>query len=125
ARAGVDRFVLELPRDPRADRPADRALRRVRRQGPRRRQLRLRLRDLRRLWQDRSGGGVEEARRTAPRRRHRRREIYLMIDSSQPISAQASQVKSATRTLDIIEYVVAHDRALVAQEIAIALGIPV
>src|SRR5688572_31317065 len=43
-----------------------------------------------------------------------------MIDTS-----QSSQVKSATRTLDIIEYVVAHDRALVAQEIAIALGIPV
>ena len=38
---------------------------------------------------------------------------------------QASQVKSATRTLDIIEYVVAHDRPLVAQEIAVALGIPV
>ena len=37
----------------------------------------------------------------------------------------ASQVKSATRTLDIIEYVVAHDRPLVAQEIAVALGIPV
>jgi len=43
-----------------------------------------------------------------------------MVDNS-----QSSQVKSATRTLDIIEYVVAHDRALVAQEIAIALGIPV
>lgn len=43
-----------------------------------------------------------------------------MIDTS-----QSSQVKSATRTLDIIEYVVAHDRPLVAQEIAIALGIPV
>ena len=39
--------------------------------------------------------------------------------------APSSQVKSATRTLDIIEYVVAHDRPLVAQEIAIALGIPV
>ena len=39
--------------------------------------------------------------------------------------SQASQVKSATRTLDIIEYVVAHDRPLVAQEIAVALGIPV
>lgn len=39
--------------------------------------------------------------------------------------AQASQVKSATRTLDIIEYVVAHNRPLVAQEIAVALGIPV
>lgn len=39
--------------------------------------------------------------------------------------AQSSQVKSATRTLDIIEYVVAHDRPLVAQEIATALGIPV
>jgi len=38
---------------------------------------------------------------------------------------QSSQVKSATRTLDIIEYVVAHDRPLVAQEIAVALGIPV
>ena len=40
-------------------------------------------------------------------------------------ASQSSQVKSATRTLDIIEYVVAHNRALVAQEIAIALGIPV
>jgi IclR family transcriptional regulator, acetate operon repressor len=40
-------------------------------------------------------------------------------------AAQSSQVKSATRTLDIIEYVVAHDRPLVAQEIAVALGIPV
>ena len=39
--------------------------------------------------------------------------------------APFSQVKSATRTLDIIEYVVAHDRPLVAQEIATALGIPV
>ena len=37
----------------------------------------------------------------------------------------SSQVKSATRTLDIIEYIVAHDRPLVAQEIAVALGIPV
>lgn len=42
-----------------------------------------------------------------------------------PASAQNSQVKSATRTLDIIEYVVAHNRPLVAQEIATALGIPV
>jgi IclR family acetate operon transcriptional repressor len=40
-------------------------------------------------------------------------------------NAQNSQVKSATRTLDIIEFVVAHGRALVAQEIATALGIPV
>ncbi len=40
-------------------------------------------------------------------------------------SAHSSQVKSATRTLDIIEYVVAHNRPLVAQEIATALGIPV
>jgi IclR family acetate operon transcriptional repressor len=39
--------------------------------------------------------------------------------------AQSSQVKSATRTLDIIEHVVAHPRPLVAQEIATALGIPV
>jgi IclR family acetate operon transcriptional repressor len=42
-----------------------------------------------------------------------------------PAAAVASQVKSATRTLDIIEYVVAHDRPLVAQEIATALAIPV
>jgi IclR family acetate operon transcriptional repressor len=42
-----------------------------------------------------------------------------------PSPAQSSQVKSATRTLDIIEYVVAHPRPLVAQEIATALGIPV
>lgn len=41
------------------------------------------------------------------------------------IPAQSSLVKSATRTLDIIEYVVASGRALVAQEIATALGIPV
>jgi len=40
-------------------------------------------------------------------------------------AAPSSQVKSATRTLDIIEYVVAHERPLVAQEIAVALGIPV
>jgi len=40
-------------------------------------------------------------------------------------AAASSQVKSATRTLDIIEYVVAHPRPLVAQEIATALGIPV
>jgi IclR family acetate operon transcriptional repressor len=43
----------------------------------------------------------------------------------EPISSPSSQVKSATRTLDIIEYVVAHGRPLVAQEIAVALGIPV
>jgi len=42
-----------------------------------------------------------------------------------PAGAQSSQVKSATRTLDIIEHVVAHPRPLVAQEIATALGIPV
>lgn len=39
--------------------------------------------------------------------------------------SQSSQVKSAIRTLDIIEYVAAHDRPMVAQEIAVALGIPV
>jgi IclR family acetate operon transcriptional repressor len=38
---------------------------------------------------------------------------------------QSSSVKSATRTLDIIEYVVAAGRPLVAQEISNALGIPV
>ena len=48
-----------------------------------------------------------------------------MADIAASSPAQASQVKSATRTLDIIEYVVAHDRPLVAQEIAVALGIPV
>lgn len=42
-----------------------------------------------------------------------------------PLSSQSSQVKSATRTLDIIEYVVAQGRPLVAQEIATALAIPV
>jgi IclR family acetate operon transcriptional repressor len=41
------------------------------------------------------------------------------------ISGQSSQVKSATRTLDIIEYVVSQGRPLVAQEIATALAIPV
>lgn len=44
-----------------------------------------------------------------------------MVDTTPP----SSQVKSATRTLDIIEYVVAHTRPMVAQEIATALGIPV
>lgn len=39
--------------------------------------------------------------------------------------AQNSQVKSAIRTLDIIEYIVSHNRGLVAQEIATALAIPV
>lgn len=39
--------------------------------------------------------------------------------------SQSSSVKSATRTLDIIEYVVAAGRPLVAQEISNALGIPV
>ena len=46
------------------------------------------------------------------------------MDGATP-QAQNSQVKSATRTLDIIEYVVAHSRGLVAQEIATALDIPV
>lgn len=46
------------------------------------------------------------------------------MDAAIP-QAQNSQVKSATRTLDIIEYVVAHSRGLVAQEIATALDIPV
>ncbi|HWK41326.1 MAG TPA: IclR family transcriptional regulator [Croceibacterium sp.] len=48
-----------------------------------------------------------------------------MVESLSAAAAQSSQVKSATRTLDIIEYVVSHDRPLVAQEIAVALGIPV
>lgn len=40
-------------------------------------------------------------------------------------AAHSSSVKSATRTLDIIEYVVSAGRPLVAQEISNALGIPV
>lgn len=44
---------------------------------------------------------------------------YAMVDTP------TSPVKSAMRTLDIIEYVVACDRAVVAQEIAVALSIPV
>jgi len=40
-------------------------------------------------------------------------------------SAVTGNVKSATRTLDIIEYVVAAGRPLVAQEISTALAIPV
>jgi len=43
-----------------------------------------------------------------------------MADPSAPAT-----VKSAIRTLDIIEYIVARDRPLMAQEIAAALGIPV
>jgi len=42
-----------------------------------------------------------------------------------PNSSAPGSVKSATRTLDIIEYVVAAGRPLVAQEISTALGIPV
>ena len=40
-------------------------------------------------------------------------------------SATPAPVKSALRTLDVIEYVVAHRQGAVAQEIAGALGIPV
>jgi len=40
-------------------------------------------------------------------------------------SGSASTVKSAMRTLDIIEYVVAHAEGVVAQDIAQALAIPV
>lgn len=47
-----------------------------------------------------------------------------MLESSR-IAGASSQVKSATRTLDIIEYVVSRGQPLVAQEIATALGIPV
>jgi len=45
-----------------------------------------------------------------------------MVDGN---GAASGSVKSATRTLDIIEYVVAAGRPLVAQEISTALGIPV
>ncbi|KLE34655.1 IclR family transcriptional regulator [Aurantiacibacter luteus] len=48
-----------------------------------------------------------------------------MASKSPSTLAQSSSVKSATRTLDIIEYVVAAGRPLVAQEVATALGIPV
>lgn len=41
------------------------------------------------------------------------------------VDAAAFPVKSALRTLDIIEYVVARDRPVVAQEVAAALAIPV
>lgn len=41
------------------------------------------------------------------------------------MSGTAAPVKSALRTLDVIEYVVAHRQGAVAQEIAAALGIPV
>ncbi len=40
-------------------------------------------------------------------------------------NGSSASVKSATRTLDIIEYVVSHNRPLFAQEIAAALAIPV
>ena len=40
-------------------------------------------------------------------------------------AAQSTTVKSAMRTLDIIEYVVAHGQGVVAQDIAGALAIPV
>lgn len=40
-------------------------------------------------------------------------------------NSPASPVKSAMRTLDVIEYVVAHRQGAVAQEIAAGLGIPV
>ena len=40
-------------------------------------------------------------------------------------AAQSTTVKSAMRTLDIIEYVVAHRQGVVAQDIAGALAIPV
>lgn len=43
---------------------------------------------------------------------------------STPASAHAP-VKSAMRTLDVIEFVVAHPRGVIAQEIAAALAIPV
>jgi IclR family acetate operon transcriptional repressor len=41
------------------------------------------------------------------------------------VDATAFPVKSALRTLDIIEYVVARDRPVVAQEVAAVLAIPV
>ncbi|GGD65508.1 helix-turn-helix domain-containing protein [Erythrobacter arachoides] len=48
-----------------------------------------------------------------------------MASNITPALVQSSSVKSATRTLDIIEYIVAAGRPLVAQEVATALGIPV
>ncbi len=70
-RPGPGRYLFQLSRDPRADRPADRALRRHRRQGSRGRQHGLRLRHVRRLRQDRPRGRLEEARRAARRSGYR------------------------------------------------------
>ncbi|WP_062781906.1 IclR family transcriptional regulator [Novosphingobium capsulatum] len=44
---------------------------------------------------------------------------------STPTSAKMGPVKSALRTLDVIEFVVAHAGGVVAQDVALALGIPV
>ncbi|NKJ41354.1 IclR family transcriptional regulator [Novosphingobium sp. SG720] len=44
---------------------------------------------------------------------------------SAPASAKTGPVKSALRTLDVIEFVVAHAGGVVAQDVAQALGIPV
>ena len=58
-------------------------------------------------------------------RRHVQVTAPLTMTPSTTAAGASSQVKSATRTLDIIEYIGAMDRPLVAQEIATALGIPV
>ncbi|WP_347304193.1 IclR family transcriptional regulator [Croceibacterium sp. TMG7-5b_MA50] len=49
----------------------------------------------------------------------------MPTDAKTSSAGPAAQVKSATRTLDIIEHVIAADRPLVAQEIASTLAIPV
>ena len=47
------------------------------------------------------------------------------MNAPPPFTSAATPVKSALRTLDVIEFVVAHRQGVVAQEIAGALGIPV
>ena len=48
-----------------------------------------------------------------------------MVTSPPATTGTSTPVKSALRTLDVIEFVVAHRQGVVAQEIAGALGIPV
>ncbi|MDF2638488.1 MAG: IclR family transcriptional regulator [Novosphingobium lindaniclasticum] len=51
--------------------------------------------------------------------------MAILATTTSPSSGNAAPVKSAMRTLDIIEYVVAHPAGVIAQDIAQALAIPV
>src|SRR6185369_4304757 len=73
AGAGLDRHLLELCRTSGTDCPAHRALRRIRRTRSGHRQHGLRLRHVRWLRKDRSGGNLEEASQPARGCRHRGR----------------------------------------------------